>query len=272
VATANHNILPEGYKEQLSYEWASPFRFERVEEMLRDQRKFTVADFERMQHDIVSLPARRFQAILKAWHPTRHLEPVAELMKWDCRVTADSQAALLFEVWTSKLGASLFGREFEGRTISLEVTLQHLEKKTSPRALSDSLDAALREIERLIPDSSKRVWGTLHQLHLRHPLNRAEFDLAAIARPGDGNTVMAQSGANFRTTNGASYRQVIDLSDWDKSTMTNVPGEVGDPTSKHYSNLLDDWAKGRYHPMPFSRKAVEAALDERIVLTPANTR
>ena len=50
--------------------------------------------------------------------------------------------------------------------------------------------------------------------------------------------------------------------------MTNVPGESGDPASPHYSDLLNDWAAGRYHPMPFTRKAVEAATAERILLTP----
>ena len=50
--------------------------------------------------------------------------------------------------------------------------------------------------------------------------------------------------------------------------MTNVPGESGDPTSKHYADMLADWSAGRYHPMPFSRKAVEAATEERIVLRP----
>jgi hypothetical protein len=32
---------------------------------------------------------------------------------------------------------------------------------------------------------------------------------------------------------------------------------------------LEDWAAGRYHPMPYSRKAVELATDERILLQPA---
>jgi hypothetical protein len=32
--------------------------------------------------------------------------------------------------------------------------------------------------------------------------------------------------------------------------------------------LLDDWIAGRYHPLPFSRKAVEAAAEERITLEP----
>jgi penicillin amidase len=272
VATANHNILPPGYTEQLSYEWAAPFRFQRVEELLKAQPKFTVADFERIQNDVTSLPARRFQSVLKQWRPARNGPLVTDLLQWDCRVTPDSRPALLFEVWTSRLAAALYGREFAGKNVSLEVMLRDLEKTPNPKALADSLEAAVREIERLIPDPEKRVWGTVHQLHLRHPLNNASLNLKPIPRPGDGNTVFAQSGANFRTTNGPSYRQVIDLSDWDKSTMTNVPGEVGDPDSKHYSDLLADWAAGRYHPMPYSRKAVEAALSEKLVLTPASVR
>jgi hypothetical protein len=50
--------------------------------------------------------------------------------------------------------------------------------------------------------------------------------------------------------------------------MTNVPGESGDPASRHYDDLIADWAAGHYHPMPFTRKAVEAAAVERIVLEP----
>jgi penicillin G amidase len=112
------------------------------------------------------------------------------------------------------------------------------------------------------------VWGTIHRLSLRHPLNVKRLDLAAIARPGDANTVNAASGVNHTQTNGPSYRQIIDVSDWDNSVMTNTPGESGDPNSKHYSDLLADWAAGRYHPMPFTRAAVEAAMEERIVLEP----
>ena len=43
----------------------------------------------------------------------------------------------------------------------------------------------------------------------------------------------------------------------------------GDPLSKHYDDLIEDWAWGQYHPMPFSRKAVEAVTEERMVLVPA---
>ena len=83
-----------------------------------------------------------------------------------------------------------------------------------------------------------------------------------------GLSVNAASGLNHTQTNGPSYRQIIDVGNWDNSMMTNVPGESGDPSSKHYSDLLADWNAGRYHPMPFSRAAVEAVMEERIVLEP----
>jgi penicillin amidase len=87
-----------------------------------------------------------------------------------------------------------------------------------------------------------------------------------VPRPGDSNTVNAAGGS--RGEEGASYRQILDVADWDRSVVTNTPGESGDPQSKHYRDLLEDWVAGRYHPLPFSRKAVEAAAEERIVLEP----
>jgi penicillin amidase len=76
-------------------------------------------------------------------------------------------------------------------------------------------------------------------------------------------------GGNYAAAYGASYREIIDVNDWDRSVMTNVPGESGVPGDKHYDDLVGPWSKGEYHPMPFSRKAVEAATEERILLVPA---
>ncbi len=55
---------------------------------------------------------------------------------------------------------------------------------------------------------------------------------------------------------------------FDIEDFERMQGESGDPSSRHYGDLLQDWAAGRYHPLPFSRKAVEAATEERIVLQP----
>jgi penicillin amidase len=266
IATANHNILPEGYKIAIGYDgWALPFRVSRIREMLAGGKKFEIADFVRMQQDVTSLPARRFQAAVRNWHPapgTPAAHALEEVLAWNAVLAADSHAALVYEIWMSKLPAALFG-EMAAKA-DLEKQLRTLEAGAAPAILQKTLDDALAELDRRkLPN-----WGALHQLTLAHPLGKREFQLGPVARPGDANTVNATSGTNFRQTNGASWREVLDVGDWDRSVMTNVPGESGNPGSPHYSDLLADWAAGRYHPLPFSRKAVEAAMEERIELVP----
>ncbi|MDR3718214.1 MAG: penicillin acylase family protein [Bryobacteraceae bacterium] len=270
IATANNDILPPGYAIPLNYEWTPPFRVDRIREMLSPARKFTVEDFERMQQDVVSLPARRFQQILRDWRPqpgTRDEEAVRELLAWDGQLRMDSRAALIYEVWMQELSAALVDRA--GIKTDETVLLAEIAKQANPAVLQRTLNAALTKIkQRLGPNQTEWEWGKLHQLTLSHPLGKREFGLGPVARPGDAYTVNASSGADFQQTAGASWRMILDVGDWDRSVMTNAPGESGNPQSKHYADLLADWAAGRYHPMPYSREAVLAATEERIVLQP----
>ncbi len=259
IATANHNILPEGYARMLSYEWALPFRFKRIEQVLATRRDWDRAGFERLQQDILSLPALRFQKVLRQWQPPEDLKPVvAEVLDWNGELRVDSHAALVYETWMAKMPQALFGAKL-GARVNLDTVLKSLEAGGQDRALEESLTAAITAMR-------GNSWGDVHTILFRHPLGKTEWNVGPLARPGDANTVNATSGANLRQTAGASYRQIIDLADWDRSVMTNTPGESGDPQSKHYADLAQDWANGIYHPMAYSRKAVEAALDERIVI------
>ncbi len=268
IATANHNILPAGYSIPLGYEWTQPFRFQRIVEMLSTHEKFGVADFERMQQDVVSIPARRFQAVLRRWTTPENPAVVRKLMEWNAAVTADSAAAAIYEVWISKLPEAVFGATLGPRT-DLIMLLKTLEADPHPKALGDSLATALQQLKNEQgPDMERWQWGRLHQIDFPHPLNADQFHRGPVSRPGDGFTVNSTSGAAFQQTGGASYREILDVSDWDRSMTTNVPGESGDPSSPHYSDLLADWAAGKYHPLPYTRKAVEAATVERMTLTP----
>ncbi|MBM3724977.1 MAG: penicillin acylase family protein [Acidobacteria bacterium] len=273
IGTANHNILPAGYPHRMSHEWAQPWRYDRIREMVAAQkdRKFTVDDFIRMQQDVTSLPARRLQGILRKWDPEGNAAAAGvrqRLLAWDARLMADSVEATLFEAWLAKLPAAVFPEAYAAR-VPLDRLFGELEARPNPKALAAALDAALKDLEkRLGADRAQWQWGKLHTIIFRHPSGRKAFDRGPVARPGDGNTVNSTSGTGFVQTNGASYRHIMDLADWDRSVVTNVPGESGDPASPYYSNLVDMWAAGQYHPLPYSRKAVEAATAEKILLKP----
>ncbi len=266
IATANHNILPADYPATLSFEWALPFRFHRIEQRLRGRREWDRMDFERLQQDVLSLPALRFKAVLREWQlaeTSPYCAPVQRLLAWDGQLRIDSEPALLYELWMTKIPAALFGPQL-GARVNLETVLATLEQHPPAAVLESSLKAALAQLEKI--PAGERQWGRLHRIDFRHPLNIAQWNRGPFARPGDANTVNATSGLNFQQSSGASYRQIIDLSDWDRSIMTNAPGESGDPQSKHYDDLIEDWANGRYHPMPYTRRFVEACTEERYVL------
>jgi penicillin amidase len=105
VATANHNILPAGYGPEIGYEWAPGYRFTRVKERLEGQKQFTPEDFQSLQHDNVSLPARALVRLVKALDvQDPELRPYAELLAgWDGVLSADSRAGALYGVWLREL-------------------------------------------------------------------------------------------------------------------------------------------------------------------------
>ncbi len=295
IATANHNILPPDYGFELGYEWTAPFRFLRISEYLTGTaRKFTVSDFERLQHDELSLPARELKEVLKEIPsvPT-DLRPYYDLLAgWDCVMSKDSAAAALYQFTIGKLPAAIFRKHLPEKAwplvagrISLRKTFDALKAPSErwfgsdPRAGRDRvLLGVLREAStdargRLGPDIRAWKWGTLHTVSFTHSLAMDEaqkklFNLAPVPRGGDGNTVNNTSGPNFKQNHGASFREILDLSDWDRSMATSVPGQSGQPGSPHYSDLLPLWANGKYFPLLYSKKKVESGARQTLILKP----
>jgi penicillin amidase len=66
----------------------------------------------------------------------------------------------------------------------------------------------------------------------------------------------------------ASERMIVDLSELDASQSVIPTGNSGHPYNKHYDDQMPLYLTGQYHPMLFSRDAVEAAAVEHLVLQP----
>jgi penicillin amidase len=301
LATANHNILPAGYPHILGYEWAPPYRYQRLLMPLRAPggKKFTVKDFEILQHDELSLPARRLIRVLAqaqaGVEKEAPLRPwVDRLLRWDAVLSKDSAEAAVYELWLAELRTAPFQPKLSEAQwklvapfISVDRAVDVIEA-ASPRwfgagdegraardtVLLRTLGEALKKAkERLGSDPAKWRWGTLHVTPFRHALStddarRVLFDLPSVERGGDGNTVNASGGPEFRAVHGASFREILDVADWDRSVATSVPGQSGQPGSPHYGDLLPLWAEGKYFPLLFSRERVEKEAKQKLVLEP----
>jgi penicillin amidase len=297
IATANHNILPAGYKHDLNFEFSAPFRASRIKEVLSAGKNFTIEDFQRLQHDETSLVARHMVPLLKGIKiddaPTR--EAVELLLNWNFTMSKESAAAALFETWFDKLRPNIFKplvpaeiwRLIGGR-FSVPQIIDAL-KTADPKIFGASAKAArdtamIKSLQEAVSDLRNQLgaemkawrWGALHVAEFKHQLSGKlagnAFDLKSVARGGDANTVNATGGAGYRQTAGASYRQILDVGNWDNSVAVNVPGQSGQPFSPHYGDLLALWAEGKYFPLLYSREKILQHTKERLMLVPKKSK
>jgi penicillin G amidase len=298
VATANHKMIPEHYPYNVGFEFTPPYRFNRIRSVIetakQDHHKLTIADMESLQSDVTSLPALEFQQLLRSTTlstTSKDDSTLASFLRWDGRLTRESSDAALYEVWFQQICTAL-GKRFSPehdrhddlRPNAVLLTLTNPQKNLfgeNPLAARDqlliaSLSSTRNQLAKLLgPDASQWSWGKLHVVHFRHALDRqpgarALFDLGPLSRPGDEYTVNATGayGDSWEQVSGASYREIIDPSDWDHSLAVNTPGQSGQPGSPHYSDLMRLWDAGRYFPLLYSRKAVEGETTDRLVLEP----
>ena len=150
-------------------------------------------------------------------------------------------------------------------------TLTALSLLTTPQGKQQAyatLPKAWAETQQLLGNNPKQWrWGDLHRTEFHHPLLnlvsddvRRTLTMTEHGRGGSSNTTNNTGfrAKDFLVRSGASFRMVVDVGNWDAARMTNAPGQSGDPRSKFYDNLLENWANDSDLPMLFSRKQIEA--------------
>lgn len=298
LATANHNIIPPGYKHEIGYEFSPPYRFLRVKHNLEAKRNFDLGDFQKIQHDDVTIPGQKLAKLLQSIKLTdAALEPYATIVRgWDGALTRDAQAGPIYAFWLPHLEEAVFARKVAkayrkdviGVRSSLPLMLQVLEQPTeawfgkNPQEVRDDIlrktfAAAVADAKKRFPNLADMRWGAMHGVTFQHILAASHpelakaFNVGPFERTGDVNTPNnTKYDENFQQVHGATYRQLFDLADWDKGLATSTPGQSGQPGSPHYADLAPLWAEGRYFPLAYSRAKVEEVTQNRLWLRPGN--
>jgi penicillin amidase len=251
-----------------------------------------------LQNDHLSLPARTLLGVMKGIKAkeARLQDTLNWLTVWDCRVTAKSPQAALYEIWTAHhLGprviehvspaVSAKDRAELGTPAPIVDLMEHPDSQLGPKPrqarddlMLETLVAAEQELERLQgPDRSQWQWGKLGKVLLEHPLaalvdasQRPKWNVGPAPLSGDGEVVgLGLYGfQDFHDQVGASFRMVLDVGQWDNSVTINSPGQSGDPDSPHYRDLFPLWLEGEYIPLTYTRAAVEKVTERKLMLEP----
>lgn len=148
---------------------------------------------------------------------------------------------------------------------------------------ADTVDGALEdgwnELRRRYGRSTRRWrWGRVHRIALAHPFGRRRllglvFNGGHVSVGGSMDTVMATSfvpGQPFGTRLFApSWRQIIDVGDWDSCTGIHLPGQSGQPGSRHYRDLRARWRRNRQVPLHWSWDRVRRNSRAGLRIVPA---
>lgn len=282
IITANQRIAPDEYPFFLGTEYAEPYRAQRIQELIESEDTLSLADMQAIQLDQVSLLFRDFVPVLEAIepiledlepHPSRALRWLDRLLEWDGNVSPDSRQATVFETWYTQL------TQIPAAEIGLEV-LDGRPAEPAPRFLLQAftegdpacggseaacLETAAQIFQEVVASFEGSVprWGDIHLATFTHPVLPLERQ---VPFGGDRYTVNVGTydpETFLFDTNGANYRQIVDLSNLENSVFIQAPGQSGRPFSPFFDNLLPLWQRGAYLPLQTQDfpVALEATLE-----------
>jgi len=226
-------------------------------------------------------------------------------MKWDGEANAESVGAcinevfaleciktLLYPVLGKNLGDHIIGQGFhpllQGTTARYhgsESRLMHLLKNPDSwwiqeagginTLLTKSFLGTIEMLrEKLGDEIQSWKWGKLNKITYPHSMAIKKV-LAKVFNKsspigGTKHTILQMGSAldDFSVKHWApSYRQIVDLSDFNKSWWIYSPGQSGNLASPHYDDLFDKFVKGEYIPMLWDFDKIKGKAKEKLVLT-----
>ena len=288
ISTANQNVTPEDYNkwEAIGFDWADPYRGDRINRVLESKEKFNLKEMLELQVDYYSIPSEQI-INLSSGLISNNVEYFSMLEKWDKKLSKSSIEAGIYIEWQNQLFIEV-NKKFIPEKVSKYIYMQLFKvieriskmninerKELLNKTFNYSIDS-LKEKFGENPDNW--VYGQEDFKHVKiyHPLEKVVNDsiremigLKSYPRGGDGYTPGSTSNS-LNQRSGGSFRVMIDTGNWDNSFATNSPGQSGDPDSKFYDNLYENWANDVYFPLLFSKSKVLLNLSERTVFKPKN--
>ncbi len=295
IIAANQNMLPEGYPFYVSRDWDAPFRANRIKELLLQTEKHSVSSFRALQSDVYAKKGELFYPIIRRLSTggEKVERALAILEDWDLQMDGGNAPAL-YATFMNYLPEEIFGDELGDDFRSFDLffrrkvagTLRILSdpesvwfdnRETSQRekrgdVIENTLLRAYNHLDWLYGPSDKWDWNKINAIRYQHPLGGfflfRFFNLGMRPSNGDAFTVKVNYVTPHKTSWAASYRQIIDLSEWDKSLCVISSGQSGHFMSRFYDDQSQLWLEGEYHPMVFSDDGIAQNAEATLLLKP----
>lgn len=310
IVTANNAAVGPDFPYLITRDWEYGYRANQIElrltALINKGHKLTASDSSSIQADKYDANAANLVPILRQIGADKEqgtsLRRAAQLLDgWNYHDDPDSAAAAYFNIFWRNLLVDAFARKLPSDAAPTGGdrwfrVVQELAKQPDSPWWSDkkldiegrdamfarAADDAWAEATKLMGgDPATWRWDSIHTI----TLTNASFGKSGVGPiealfnrgpypVGGGSSVVDAVGwdasVGYQVDWVPSMRQVIDLSDWDKSTWINLTGASGHAFSDHYDDQTPLWQTNRTRPWPFSTKAISRAADQTLTLRPTD--
>jgi len=129
-------------------------------------------------------------------------------------------------------------------------------------------------------DRSKWQWGKMHTYCFKNMASKSGItecllgsymNTKAFPAGGDWDTVNVSGylmGKSFDSIVIPSMRFIVDFGLDEPACLVSVPGESGNPSSPHYSDMVPYFLKGKNHPLPFKEENIRKQYYDLLTIMP----
>ncbi|NNJ54524.1 MAG: penicillin acylase family protein [Bacteroidia bacterium] len=247
-----------------------PFRGRMINRILRDAKGLTIEEMQEMQQSTYSIEAEEsLPHILAALDSSMFSLPEIDLLQsWDYNYTADSKAALLYNVLFKNFQKALWDEVYNHMdSIALPlpdswVTILLLEENKESNYF-DILSTPEKEtfsdicnlaMSMTLKDSTiHHTWSESKNASIPHLIRLPAFSHTFTENePISGHKYVLNA---MQSTFGPSWRMVVSLEDNPTAYGIYPGGQSGNPASPFYKNMIDKWRTGAYDKLELSRSA-----------------
>jgi penicillin G amidase len=308
VVTANNRVVGDDFPHHVGMDYMNGYRALRIRELIAGRTGLTMPDMATTQLDITCPPAREVAELLAGVSCEQPLaeEARANLVGWDGVLDPESAEACVYEAFMRRLTQHaleplcgehwrLAAGELPHPVFGIAGNLvggvtPHLLRRwrtgdtswfpagmTWPDVARRAMEDAVADLRRTAGGPRRWRWGRLHRLPIEHVLGRRRplnllFNAGSIEVGGDTDTVLQTAylaNAPYATRGWSpSWRQIMDVGNWDACTGIHFPGQSGHPGSRNYRDMIGDWTRNTQQPLAWSPEAVAAATRATLTLTP----
>lgn len=283
VSSANQSAADLQYPYYLGSDYAAFERGARINEYLAAKTQITPQDMMALQNDAVSLFAQKVLPRLLELLPQQSLDGEqkklhAALAAWNYEYRTDLAAPLLFNAWWRELYELIWKDDmkvgenelkYPRRDVTMSLVLHEpnssfydIKNTPAQETLSDLTRQAFQTMQRKLTEEHGAFganwrWEQARGTDVAHLARIPGLGRMHLPTPGNGDNVNA-----ITKTHGPSWRMIVALGPQVRAWGIYPGGASGNPGSRFYDNMVDDWVAGKYYELLYLKTASES--DARI--------